>query len=79
MARLLNLKKDLEIPYILHFICLLIILRSLHAKLRKNAYLPKLLVVKNWGKMDHLPRPATKTSFENFIYITIFCNDTPLS
>ena len=34
----------------------------------------------NWGKMVHLPQSTTTgTSFGNFIYTTIVCNDTPLS
>ena len=33
-----------------------------------------------WGKMVHLPQSTTTgTSFGNFIYATIVCNDTPLS
>ena len=41
----------------------------------------KLLLLQNWGgKMAHLPQPTTGTSFGNFIYTTIVCNEyTPLS
>ena len=37
--RTLKLKKDLKIPYVSHFICLLIIICTLHAKFQKNACL----------------------------------------
>ena len=41
---------------------------------------PKLLLVQNWGKTAHLPQPTTGTSFGNFLYTTIVCNEyTPLS
>ena len=40
----------------------------------------KLLLVQNWGKMALCPKPTTTgTSFGNFIYTTVVCNDTPLS
>ena len=38
-----------------------------------------LLVVQNWGKKAHLSKPTTETSFGNFIYTTIVCNDNRLS
>ena len=37
----------------------------------------KLLVVQNWDKMTHLPQLTTGSSFGNFIYTTIVCNDAP--
>ena len=40
-------------------------------KISKKCMPAKLLVVQNWGKMAHLPQPATGTSFGNFIYITL--------
>ena len=30
---------------------------------KKNMHAAKMLLVQNWGKMVHLPQPATKTSF----------------
>ena len=49
--------------------------------LKKKIYMPtKLLLLQNWGKIVHLPRPTTGTSFGNLIYTTIVCNEyTPLS
>ena len=48
---------------------------------KKKICMPaKLLLVQNWRKMTHLPQPTTETSFRNFMYTTIVCNDyTPLS
>ena len=43
------------------FVYLLIIICTLHAKFQKNACLPKVLVIQNWGKMAHLPQPTTGT------------------
>ena len=49
-------------------------------KKKKMCIPAKLLLVQNWGKMAHLTQPTTGTSFGNFIYTTIVCNDcTPLS
>ena len=31
------------------------------------------------AKLAHLSQPTTETSFGNFIYTAIVCNDTPLS
>ena len=61
MARLLlNLKKDLKIPYArISFVYLLIVICTLHAKFQ-NAFLWKLLVVQNWNKIPHLPQPTTQ-------------------
>ena len=64
----------------MHFICLLIIICTLHAKFQKKKKekkcIPaKLLLVQNWGKMTHLPQPTTGISLGNFIYTTIVCND----
>ena len=76
--RTLKLEKDLEIPYVSHFISLLIIICTLYSKFQSMT--AKLLLVQNWGKMAHLSQPTTGTSFGKFIYTTIVCNDyTPLS
>ena len=54
---------------------------TLHAKFPKKICMPtKLLLVENCSKMGaHLPEPTTWTTFGNYIYTTIVCNDTPLS
>ena len=54
---------------------------TLHAKFQKKICMPtKLLLVENCSKMGaHLPEPTTWTTFGNYIYTTIVCNDTPLS
>ena len=45
-------------------------------KISKNCMHVKLVVVQNSGKMAHLAQPTTGTSFGNFIYTIIVCNDT---
>ena len=44
------------------------------AKFQKKICMPV-----NWGKMAHLPQPTTGTSFGNFIYTAIVCNEANLS
>ena len=47
---------------------------------KKRSMPAKLLLVQNWSEMmAHLSQSTTVTSFGNFIYIPIVCNDTPLS
>ena len=72
-------KKDLKNPYVSHFICLLTYNYLSTYSISKQCMPAKLLLVQNWGNMAHFPQPTTGTSFGNFIYTTIACNDTPLS
>ena len=44
-------------------------------KKKKKCMPAKLVVVQNWGKMAHLLQPTTGTSFGNFTYTTIVCNE----
>ena len=52
----------------MHFICLIFIICTLHAKFQKKCMpAAKLLLVKNWSKNGvHLPQPTTRTSLGNF-------------
>ena len=51
---LLNFKNNLQIPYVSHFICLLL---TLYAKLKfKKMHASCLCKILNWGKTTHLPQ-----------------------
>ena len=65
--RTLQLKKDLKIPYVSHFICLLIIICTLHAKF----YTQKM----------HAWKAAAGGPLLEISYIgtTVVCKDTSLS
>ena len=74
----LKLKKDLKIRCIPHFICLLIIICTLHAEVLLKMHSCDVAgEVQNWGKMSHLLQQQGPL-LEFFVYTAIFRNDTPL-
>ena len=77
-GRTLKLKKRFEnsICFAFHLSTYYYMYRT--CKISRKCMPMKLVVVQNWGKMAHLPQPTTRTSFGNFIYITIFCNNRSL-
>ena len=47
---------------------------------KKKMHAYKAAAGANFGKMvAYLPQPTTWTTFGNYIYTTVVCNDTPLS